>query len=218
VRHSGLPIKFYNAASSEMYGDVLETPQTETTPFNPRSPYAVSKVFGFQLTKNYREAYGMHASSGILFNHESPRRGETFVTRKITRGIARILAGKDKKLYLGNLAARRDWGYAPEYVEAMWHILQQEKPDDYVIATGETHSVQEFLEEAFKLVGIKDWKKFVEIDKRYFRPTEVNALQGDARKARKKFGWKPKTTFKELVRTMLHEELKAEGQGDKIKA
>ena len=216
IRHSGLPIRFYNAASSEMYGDVLATPQNENTPFNPRSPYAVSKVFSFHLTKNYREAYGIHASSGILFNHESPRRGETFVTRKITRGIGRILAGKDKKLYLGNLDAKRDWGYAPEYVEAMWLMLQQKKPDDYVIATGETHSVREFLEESFKLLGLKDWKKYVEIDKRYFRPTEVNLLLGDARKARRKLNWKPKTAFKDLVRVMLTEDLRAEGLNDRI--
>lgn len=211
IRQSGLQIRFYNAASSEMYGDVLATPQNEKTPFNPRSPYAISKVFSFHLTKNYREAYGIHASSGILFNHESPRRGETFVTRKITRGIARIIAGKDKKMYLGNLDAKRDWGYAPEYVEAMWLMLQQDKPDDYVIATGKTYSVREFLEEAFKLVGIKDWKKYVEIDHRYFRPTEVNLLKGDSGKARRKIGWKSKTTFRELVRIMLVEELKNEG-------
>lgn len=216
IRQSGLPIKFYNAASSEMYGDVLETPQSETTQFNPQSPYAVSKVFGFQMTKNYREAYDVHASNGILFNHESPRRGETFVTRKITRGIARILAGKDKKLYLGNLNAKRDWGYAPEYVRAMWLMLQQKRPGDYVIATGETHSVREFLEEAFKLVGIKDWKKYIEIDKRYFRPTEVNLLLGNAKKAQRKLGWKPRTTFKDLVQVMLIEDLKAEGMSDRI--
>lgn len=216
IRQSGLQIRFYNAASSEMYGDVLETPQNEKTPFNPQSPYAISKVFSFQMTKNYREAYGIHASSGILFNHESPRRGETFVTRKITRGIARILAGKDKKIYLGNLDAKRDWGYAQEYVEAMWLMLQQSKPDDYVIATGKTHSVREFLEEAFKLVDIKDWKKYVEIDPRYFRPSEVNLLKGDSRKARRKLGWKPKTTFKNLVQMMLTEDLKTEGLSDKL--
>lgn len=211
IRQSKLPIRFYNAASSEMYGDVLETPQNEKTPFNPQSPYAIAKVFGFQMTKNYREAYGMHTSSGILFNHESPRRGETFVTRKITRGIARILAGKDKKLYLGNLNAKRDWGYAPEYVEAMWLMLQQKKPEDYVIATGETHSVKEFLEESFRLVGIKNWKKYIEIDPHYFRPTEVNLLKGNARKAGRNLHWKPKTTFKDLVRIMLTSELEAEG-------
>ena len=216
IRHSGLPIRFYNAASSEMYGDVLAIPQNEKTPFNPRSPYAISKVFSFHITKNYREAYGIHASSGILFNHESPRRGETFVTRKITRGIARILAGKDKKIYLGNLDAKRDWGYAPEYVEAMWLMLQQDKPDDYVIATGKTYSVREFLEEAFRLVGIKDWKKYIAVDPKYFRPTEVHILKGDPRKAIRKINWKPKTTFKDLIRIMLIEELKTEGLSDKL--
>ena len=206
IRHSGLPIRFYNAASSEMYGEVLETPQNERTPFNPRSPYAVAKLFAFFMTKNYREAYGMHASSGILFNHESPRRGETFVTRKITTGVAKILAGKARELYLGNLDARRDWGYAPEYVEAMWLMLQQDKPDDYVIATGETHSVREFVEEAFRLAGL-DWKKYVKIDPKYFRPTEVELLLGDASKARRKLGWKPKVKFTALVREMLMADL-----------
>jgi GDPmannose 4,6-dehydratase len=216
IRQSGLPIRFYNAASSEMFGDVLETPQSEKTPFNPRSPYAVSKVFSFQMTKNYREAYGLHASSGILFNHESPRRGETFITKKITHSIAKILTGKQEKLYLGNLLAKRDWGYAPEYVQAMWLMLQEKKPDDYVIATGETHSVKDFLDEAFRLVGIKDWRKYVEIDPRYFRPTEVNLLKGDAKKALKKLGWKPKVTFKELVRIMLRDDLKIEGIEHKL--
>jgi GDPmannose 4,6-dehydratase len=210
IRHSGLPIRFYNAASSEMYGEVLETPQNEKTPFNPRSPYAAAKVFAFAMTKNYREAYGMHASSGILFNHESPRRGETFVTRKITTNIAKILRGEKDKLYLGNLEARRDWGYAPEYVEAMWLMLQQETPNDYVIATGEVHSVREFVEESFRLVGL-DWKKYVKIDKNYLRPTEVELLKGDASKANRKFGWKPKTKFKELVRCMLIADLEREG-------
>ncbi len=210
IRHSGLPIRFYNAASSEMYGEVLETPQNEKTPFNPRSPYAAAKVFAFAMTKNYREAYGMHASSGILFNHESPRRGETFVTRKITTNIAKILRGEKDKLYLGNLEARRDWGYAPEYVEAMWLMLQQEMPDDYVIATGEVHSVREFVEEAFRLVGL-DWKKYVKIDKNYLRPTEVELLKGDASKAHQKFGWKPKIKFNELVRCMLIADLEREG-------
>ncbi len=206
IRHSGLPIRLYNAASSEMYGEVLETPQNEHTPFNPRSPYAVAKLFAFAMTKNYREAYGMHASSGILFNHESPRRGETFVTRKITTGIAKILSGKAKAIYLGNLDAKRDWGYAPEYVEAMWRMLQEKKPDDYVIATGESHSVREFVEEAFRLVGL-NWKKHVIIDKNYFRPTEVAILEGDSSKARRKLGWKPKVKFAELVRTMLEADL-----------
>lgn len=210
IRHSGLPIRFYNAASSEMYGKVLETPQNEQTPFNPRSPYAAAKVFAFSMTKNYREAYGIHASSGILFNHESPRRGETFVTRKITTGIAKILSGKADALYLGNLDARRDWGYAPEYVEAMWLMLQQKTPDDYVIATGETHSVREFVEEAFQLVGI-NWKKYVKIDKNYFRPTEVELLLGDASKAHRKLGWKPKVKFAELVRSMLKADLERAG-------
>ncbi len=210
IRQSGLPIRFYNAGSSEMYGDVLETPQSEETPFNPRSPYAVAKVFSFQITKNYREAYGMFACSGILFNHESPRRGETFVTRKITTGIAQILAGKKDALYLGNLEAQRDWGYAPEYVEAMWLMLQQERPDDYVIATGETHSVQEFVQEACALAGL-NWKKCVKIDPRYFRPTEVELLLGDASKARRVLKWKPKVKFKELVGRMLAADLKAEG-------
>lgn len=210
IRHSGLPIRFYNAASSEMFGEVLETPQNERTPFNPRSPYAVAKLFAFFMTKNYRDAYGIHASSGILFNHESPRRGETFVTRKITTSVAKILSGKADALYLGNLDARRDWGYAPEYVEAMWLMLQQDKPDDYVIATGETHSVREFVEEAFRLAGL-DWKKYVKIDSKYFRPTEVALLLGDASKARRKLGWKPKVKFTELVRGMLEADLKRVG-------
>ncbi|MBC7836239.1 GDP-mannose 4,6-dehydratase [Acetobacteraceae bacterium] len=208
IRQSKLPIRFYNAASSEMYGEVLETPQNEDTPFNPRSPYAVAKTFAFQMTKNYREAYGMHASSGILFNHESPRRGETFVTRKITTGIAKILSGKADAIYLGNLDARRDWGFAPEYVEAMWLMLQQKMPDDYVIATGETHSVRDLVEEAFRLVGL-DWKKYVKIDPNYFRPTEVELLKGDFSKARRKFGWKPKVKFKELVKIILKADLEA---------
>ncbi len=208
VRHSGLPIRVYNAASSEVYGEVVETPQNEKTSFNPRSPYAAAKAFSFWMTKNYRDGYGMHASNGILFNHESPRRGETFVTRKITTGIAKILAGISDKLHLGNLEARRDWGYAPEYVEAMWRMLQQKTPDDYVIATGETHSVQEFVDEAFQLVSL-DPKKHVKIDPRYFRPTEVELLQGDASKAQRKLGWKPKVTFRELVRIMLAADLEA---------
>ncbi|HET7623885.1 MAG TPA: GDP-mannose 4,6-dehydratase, partial [Verrucomicrobiae bacterium] len=177
-RESGLKPRFYQASSSEMYGKVHEVPQSETTPFHPRSPYAVSKVFAYWITVNYREAYGLHATNGILFNHESPRRGEGFVTRKITRAVAHILAGLQNKLYLGNLDAKRDWGYAKEYVEAMWLMLQQEKPDDYVIATGESHSVREFLEEAFGCVGL-DWKKHVELDPRYLRPSEVDLLLGD---------------------------------------
>jgi GDPmannose 4,6-dehydratase len=202
--------RIYQASSSEMYGRVLETPQNERTPFYPRSPYACAKVFAHQQGVNYREAYGMFVSNGILFNHESPRRGETFVTRKITRGLARILAGFDKKLYLGNLDARRDWGFAKDYVEAMWLMLQQPDPDDYVIATGETHSVKEFLELSFKCAGL-EWDEYVEIDERYFRPTEVDVLLGDATKARTLLGWKPKTSFKELIQLMVHSDLDAYG-------
>ncbi len=204
------PVRFYQASSSEMYGMVREVPQTERTPFYPRSPYACAKVYAYYQVVNYREAYGMHASNGVLFNHESPRRGETFVTRKITRGIARILAGKDRKLYLGNLDAKRDWGYAPDYVEAMWSMLQQDQPDDYVIATGCTWSVRDFLEEACRLVRLNS-KDFVEIDERYFRPSEVNLLIGDAAKARERLGWKPKTSFHELVRCMLKADMENEG-------
>jgi GDPmannose 4,6-dehydratase len=193
--------RFYQASSSEMFGLVQEVPQRETTPFYPRSPYGCAKVFAYWLTVNYRESYGMHASNGILFNHESPRRGETFVTRKITRAVARIHAGVQKKLYLGNLDSKRDWGYAPEYVEAMYLMLQQDNPDDYVIATGETHTIREFLEVSFGQVGL-DWEKYVEIDARYFRPAEVDLLIGDPAKARKHLDWQPKTTFKELVRIM----------------
>ncbi len=202
IRDSGIKTKFYQASSSEMYGDVLENPQTERTPFNPRSPYAAAKVYAYWLTVNYRQAYGMFACNGILFNHESPRRGETFVTRKITRALARIKFGLQDKLYLGNLKAKRDWGFAGDYVEAMWLMLQQNKPDDYVIATGETHSVQEFLQEAFSYAGM-DWKKFVEIDKRYFRLTEVDVLLGNSAKARRVLKWKPKVNFKQLVRMMV---------------
>jgi len=201
LRETGIPCKFYQASSSEMFGKAREIPQTERTPFYPRSTYAVSKVFAYWMTVNYREAYGIFACNGILFNHESPRRGETFVTRKITRAIARIEAGLDKKLFLGNLEAKRDWGYAPEYVEAMWQMLQLDKPDDFVIATGETHSVREFLEEAFAYAGL-DWKSCVELDPRYLRPTEVDILQGDSSKAREAFGWRPKTDFKSLVHLM----------------
>lgn len=193
--------RFYQASSSEMYGLVREIPQRETTPFYPRSPYGAAKVYAHWLTVNYRESYNLHATSGILFNHESPRRGETFVTRKITRAVARIKAGLQKKLFLGNLDAKRDWGYAPEYVEAMWMMLQQEKPDDYVVATGETHSVREFLDLAFAHVDL-DPDQFVEIDPRYYRPAEVDILIGDASKAKKQLGWQPKTTFKDLVHIM----------------
>jgi GDPmannose 4,6-dehydratase len=202
IRHADWPVRFYQAGSSEMYGMVQERPQRETTPFYPRSPYAVAKVFAHWMTIQYREAYGLFASNGILFNHESPRRGETFVTRKVTRGIAAILAGTEEKLYLGNLDARRDWGFAPEYVEAMWRILQHDEPDDFVVATGEMHTVREFVELAFSLVGL-DWQAYVEIDPRYFRPTEVDELCGDASKAAEVLGWRPRTPFRELVRTML---------------
>ena len=199
-------IRFYQASSSEIFGKVKEVPQNEETPFYPRSPYACSKVHAFHQVVNYREAYGMHASNGILFNHESPRRGETFVTRKITRGLARILAGIDKKLYLGNLDAKRDWGYAKDFVEAMWLILQQQDPDDYVIATGETWSVKDFLDKAFGIMNL-DWKDYVEFDPRYLRPTEVDLLIGDPSKAEKKLGWKRKTSFEELVKLMVKSDL-----------
>ena len=209
IRETKTKAKFYQASSSEMFG-AAPAPQNEKTPFHPRSPYACAKVFGYNLTVNYREAYGLFACNGILFNHESPRRGATFVTRKITRSVARIKAGLDKKLYLGNLDAKRDWGYAPEYVEAMWMMLQQEKPDDYVIATGETHTVREFVLTAFSRVGL-NWKKFVEIDPQYYRPTEVDVLCGDTSKARRKLKWKPKVKFKELVNIMVDAELKSLG-------
>jgi len=195
------PPRFYQASSSEMYGKVLETPQTEKTPFYPRSPYGCAKVYSFWQTVNYREAYGLFGCNGILFNHESPRRGETFVTRKITRAATRIREGLQDKVYLGNLDAKRDWGFAGDYVEAMWLTLRQDKPDDYVIATGETHSVREFLNEVFGYLGL-DWQKYVEIDPKYFRPTEVDLLLGDASKARKVLGWKPKVDFKRLARMM----------------
>ena len=202
-------VRFYQASSSEMYGNAQEIPQTEDTPFHPRNPYACAKVYSFWQVKNYREAYGMHASNGILFNHESPRRGETFVTRKITRTLARILAGKEEKLYLGNLEAKRDWGYAPDYVQAMWLMLQQDQPDDYVVATGQAWSVRDFLDRAFGLVAL-DWKHYVEIDQRYFRPTEVDVLIGDASKARERLNWAPKTNFDELVQLMLEADLQNE--------
>ena len=216
IRENGLKTKFYQAGSSEMFGEVLETPQTETTPFNPASPYGVAKVFAHEICKNYRASYGMFICNGILFNHESPRRGKTFVTRKITTQIAAILAGKVDKIYLGNLDAKRDWGYAKEYVEAMWLMLQQEQPDDYVIATGETHTIREFLDEAFGLVGIKDWSSYVGIDEKYFRPQEVNLLLGDARKAKEKLHWEPKVKFKELVQIMMEADLKEVGMESKI--
>jgi len=202
IRETGIKPRFYQASSSEMYGKVLEVPQKETTPFYPRSPYGAAKVYSFWITVNYRESYGLHASNGILFNHESPRRGETFVTRKITRAVAHIKAGLQDKLFLGNLDAKRDWGYAKEYVEAMWLMLQQEQPDDYVIATNETHSIREFLDVAFGHAGL-DWHQYVEIDPRYFRPAEVDLLIGDYSKARNQLGWEPKTRFADLARLMV---------------
>jgi len=201
IRGMQKPAKFYQASSSEMYGKAVETPQTETTPFYPRSPYGCAKVYSFWQTVNYREAYGLFACNGILFNHESPRRGETFVTRKITRAAARIKLGLQNKLYLGNLDAKRDWGFAGDYVKTMWLMLQQDKPDDYVVATGENHSVREFLDEVFGYLGL-DWTKYVEVDPRYYRPTEVDVLLGDASKARKFLKWEPKVTFSELARMM----------------
>ena len=244
IRRSGNKVKFYQASSSEMFGDA-PAPQNEGTPFRPRSPYAAAKVYSYWMVRNYREGYNMFASNGILFNHESPRRGETFVTRKITRAIANIIAGKQKKLYLGNLEAKRDWGYAPEYVECMWLMLQQDEPDDYVVGTGESHSVREFVEKAFYCTGIEiEWKGsdlsekgivkslassstlnvgdiLVEIDPRYFRPTEVDFLLADASKAREKLGWQPKITFKELVKIMVDSDMEligldSSGEGKKI--
>jgi GDPmannose 4,6-dehydratase len=202
LRVSGVKARFYQASSSELYGKVRETPQTERTPFHPRSPYAAAKAYGYYLTQNYREAYDMFCSNGLLFNHESPRRGENFVTRKITRAVGRIVAGTQKKLALGNLDAKRDWGFAGDFVEAMWHMLQLEKPDDFVVATGETHSVREFLDVAFGRVNL-DWKDFVATDERFMRPAEVELLLGDATKAKKAFGWTPKVTFRQLVEMMV---------------
>lgn len=226
IRDTQVPTRFYQASSSELYGLAQEIPQKETTPFYPRSPYAVAKQFAFWITKNYREAYGLFACNGILFNHESERRGETFVTRKITRGLARIKAGKESKMYLGNLDAKRDWGYAKDYVYGMWLMLQQEKPDDYVLATGETHSVREFIEEACpyaeidlqwigkgideKGVDRKTGKTIIEIDPRYFRPTEVDLLIGDSSKAKNLLGWEPQVKFKELVKIMMSHDLNKE--------
>ena len=219
IRRSGHPERFYQASSSEMFGGA-KPPQLETTPFEPRSPYAAAKVYSYWVTRNYREGYDIFATNGILFNHESPRRGETFVTRKITRALASIVAGKQSKLYMGNLDSKRDWGYAPEYVEAMWMMLQQDKADDFVVATGESHSPREFLEEAFGYVGL-DYQKYVEIDPRYFRPTEVDYLLGDPTKAKKALGWEPKIKFHELVRIMVDADLelmdqKCPGEGRKI--
>lgn len=202
IRASGVDTRFYQASSSEMFG-ATPPPQNEKTPFHPRSPYGVSKVFSYWITTNYREAYGLFACSGILFNHESPRRGETFVTRKITRAVARIRAGMQDKLYLGNLEAKRDWGYAPEYVEAMWLMLQRDTPDDFVIATGQSHKVQEFCELAFDYGELGDWREYVEIDPRYYRPAEVEHLLGDPTKAREELGWKSSTSFDDLARLMV---------------
>lgn len=222
IKESGIKTKFYQASSSEMYGKAQQIPQNEKTPFYPRSPYGIAKVFGFWSTVNYRESYGLFASNGILFNHESPRRGETFVTRKITRGLSRIKKGKDEKIFLGNLDTKRDWGYAPDYVEAMWMILQHSQPDDFVIATGETHTVREFAEEAARLLGFdlvwkgrgldekgfdsKTGRVIIEIDPNYCRPTEVDILIGDASKARLTLGWKPKVKFKQLIKIMVENE------------
>ncbi len=226
IRDTGIKTKFYQASSSELFGKAQETPQNEKTSFYPRSPYGCAKLYAYWITVNYRESYKIFACNGILFNHESPRRGETFVTRKITRGLARIIAGKDDCLYLGNLDAKRDWGYAKDYVEGMWRMLQQKQPDDYVLATGETHSVREFIEECAKILKIElQWKGkgvkevgidnktkkvIIRIDPKYFRPAEVDMLLGDPTKARKKLGWKPKTKFKELVRIMMNADLEKE--------
>jgi GDPmannose 4,6-dehydratase len=208
IREAKVPARFYQASSSEMFGKVQAVPQTETTPFWPRSPYAVAKVYAYWATVNYRESYGMHASNGILFNHESPRRGETFVTRKITRAVAAIKLGKQRELYLGNMDAKRDWGYAPEFVEGMWRMMQQAESDDYVLATNETHTVREFVEEAFGHVGL-DWQEFVKYDARYERPAEVELLIGDPAKAKAKLGWEPTTKFRELVKIMVDADIAA---------
>ena len=209
IRESGVKTRFYQAASSEMFGNAGERPQNETTPFAPRSPYAAAKVYAYWITVNYREAYGIYAVNGILFNHESPRRGETFVSRKISMAAARIKLGVQEKLYLGNLDARRDWGFAGDYVEAMWSMLQQDTPDDYVVATGLSHSVRDFLDVAFARAGL-DWNQHVEIDPKYFRPTEVDVLIGNPTKARTELGWQPRVGFEELVRMMVDADLKAE--------
>lgn len=227
IKDRGVKTKFYQASTSELYGLIQETPQKETTPFYPRSPYGVAKLYSYWITLNYRESYDLYACNGILFNHESPRRGETFVTRKITRGLTRILAGKDSCLYLGNLEAKRDWGYAKDFVEGMWLMLQQDTPDDFVLATGETHSVREFIEESCKIAGIdlkwqgknekeiginqKTNKTIIQIDPRYYRPAEVDLLLGDPTKAKDKLGWEPKTTFEDLVKMMMEYDLKNEG-------
>lgn len=234
IRESGVKTKFYQASSSEMYGMVQHIPQTEETPFYPRSPYGVAKVYGYWITRNYRESYGLFACNGILFNHESPRRGETFVTRKITRGLVRIKLGLDKVLYLGNLESKRDWGYAKDYVEGMWMMLQQDEPDDYVLATNETHTVREFVEVAAKILGFdlkwrgkglkevgydaKTGKTIIKIDPNYFRPAEVDLLIGDYSKAKTKMGWEPKVTFKELTKLMIQSDMKREKARAKMKA
>jgi GDPmannose 4,6-dehydratase len=209
-QRTSIDVRFYQAGSSEMFGKVQEIPQKETTPFYPRSPYACAKVYAHWQTVNYRESYGIFACNGILFNHESPRRGETFVTRKITRAIARIVAGQQKKLYMGNLDSKRDWGYAKDYVKAMWLMLQQDEPDDYVVATGETHSVEEFLDLAFGHANL-DWRNYVEFDARYLRPAEVDLLIGDPTKAKQKLGWQPSVTFEQLVALMVEADLQALG-------
>jgi len=206
IRLAGVKTRFYQASTSELYGKVQEVPQKETTPFYPRSPYAVAKLYGFWAVKNYREAYGLHASNGILFNHESPRRGETFVTRKVTRAASRIKLGLQDALYMGNVDSLRDWGFAGDYVEGMWRMLQQDQPDDYVLATGEMHSVREFLQEAFSYVGL-DWEKFTKHDDRYNRPSEVDQLLGDPSKAKRVLGWEPKVTFKALVKMMMDSDM-----------
>jgi GDPmannose 4,6-dehydratase len=202
IREEGVDCRFYQASSSEMFGEVAEVPQREETPFHPRSPYGVAKVFGYWITRNYREAYGMYAVNGILFNHESPRRGPTFVTRKITRAVGAILRGEQDDLKLGNLDAKRDWGFARDYMDGAWRMLQADEPDDYVLATNETHTVEEFLEEAFTYVGL-NWRDYVKIDPRYFRPSEVDLLIGDYGKAKEKLGWEPTVRFQELVRMMV---------------
>ena len=215
VRSGGLAQKtrIYQASSSEVFGKVQEVPQRETTPFYPRSPYAASKVFAHWICKNYREAHDMFIASGILFNHESPRRGVNFVTRKISRGVAHILLGRQDKIYLGNLDAQRDWGYAPEFVEAMWRMLQHHTPDDYVIATGETHSIREFLDEAFRLIGINDWRSYIEIKQELYRPTEADILLGDPFKARHELGWEPKVKFKDLVKILVDADIEMAKSG-----
>jgi len=216
IRETGVETRFYQASSSELFGKVRETPQRESTPFYPRSPYAAAKLYAFWMTVNYRESYGIYACNGILFNHESPRRHETFVTRKVTRAAAAIKLGLRSKLFLGNLEAKRDWGYAPEYVDAMWLMLQQESPDDFVIATGETHSVEEMVEEAFTHLDL-DWKQYVEIDPRYYRPAEVDLLVGDASKAKQLLNWEPKVKFRELIRLMVDADLADLKQENHIK-